>query len=245
MSLALPGVLDPHANNQLALVNNHDNQLALFNPNQNNQMVVYNGNNQPQEIDEHSVRKTISNVASVTLTTAKQVFLSNYLEKSSEAMESAAIKLYKFGEFASGVNNFKDAYKNMSKEAPFLDRARKAAGNAALAPLKWATYVGVASNETLYSIATTGLKLGWGATTAIINTTSPYITAAAKELINNPVPVIGTVFIGNMALSLKKDLDAISNTDSMAAKITKAGFVAGKAALIGATTMALVARYGS
>lgn len=209
-----------------------------------------------------SMFSRLKSMASTTLSASKEVFLSGYIDTAYDAKDYAVDKLYKLGEFATGINNLKDAYDSMANNerivkindngklkteietVPFLQRAREATGNAIIAPVKWATWFGVATNDTMYNMATGALNLGYSTAVMVAKTATPYVSAIAGEMVKNPVPVAGTVFMGNMLLSAKKNLDKASESESTAEKVVNYGKALGKGALIGATAFGLVSFYG-
>lgn len=92
---------------------------------------------------------------SVSFKVAKVAVLGNYIEQSQALKDSAVNKLWNFGKFVTGYNNFEDAYsstekkrlevaqdndgKNIVKErkASLFERGSDAASNAVIAPIKW------------------------------------------------------------------------------------------------------------
>jgi hypothetical protein len=219
--------------------------------------------------------------ASVTFITAKELTLSNPIRKAYEVKESIGEKLYKGVEFATGINNLKDAW-NVKKTRDDIEldddgkkiiverkvgiwgRLREAGGHLANIPVKGAAWAGLGHGlmckgaaalglpgqcngalsalttsavDTVYGLGKFGLELAGD----IAKTTAPYIIQAGKEVINNPIPVAGGLFVMNALWSAKNDFEAIDESKDTTEKVMNAAFGLGKLGIAALTTMKLVA----
>lgn len=103
----------------------------------------------------NAVKDTLSVTYNVTKDIVIPTVAGNYIEQGQALKDSAVNKLWNFGKFVTGYNNFEDAYnrtekkrlevvqdndgKNIIKErkASLWERGTDAASNAVIAPVKW------------------------------------------------------------------------------------------------------------